>query len=60
MIIQKITSGLVIQNFDTETNKFVDQNFVSDSESDWEDGAGNIIDAPKNDPYLPFDMVQPS
>lgn len=58
MIVNKITTGFVIQKFDTETNKFISQEFVSGDEVDFEDEQGNYVDS--FDEYLPFDMEQPS
>lgn len=64
MKICKHTTGFVTQVWDTETKKWVSQEFVASSECDYEDENGNILD--ENDaffadePYLPFDMVQPS
>ena len=65
MIINKITTGFVIQSFDTEKQAWVSQEFVAGDEVDYEvDGLpinsqdfedrvinGNI--------YLQFNMVQP-
>ena len=64
MIISKITAGFVIQNYDTETGKFMSQEFVAGDEVDYEDENGPIDgdDDQYNgimDAYLPFDMVQP-
>ncbi len=58
MIINKITTGFVIQQFDTEKNQFVSQNFTA-GEVEYENQNGEPVDAPNNEPYLSFDMVQP-
>ena len=58
MIVNKITTGYVIQKFDTETNKFISQEFIAGDEVDFEDEQGNAVDC--FDEYLPFDMEQPS
>jgi hypothetical protein len=67
MIVRKITTGFVIQEFDTETQQFVSQNFTASDGVDWEDEDGNAIDpddfVAKADgtlPYLEFDMVPPA
>ena len=59
MIIKKITTGFVIQTFDTDTNKFVEQEFIAGDEVTHEDEVGNEVSEDLVDPYLPFDMVQP-
>ena len=61
MILHKITVGFVIQNFDTEKNEFVEQEFIAGDEVTWEDNnnnPGSSIDY-STDKYLPFDMKQP-
>ena len=57
MIVNKITTGFVTQQFDTETRKFISQSFTAADSSDFEDEAGN--DADEFSEYLNFDMVQP-
>lgn len=64
MLINKITTGFVIQTFDTEQKKFVSQNFTAGSECDYEDQTGNaveseLLEVEGDEVYLPFDMVQP-
>jgi len=63
MKIRKITSGFVVQEYDTELREWVSQEFVaSDSFSEWEDENGEYIDMVNTSfrqPYLPFVMVQP-
>jgi hypothetical protein len=66
MIVKKITVGFVIQDYDTETEKFVSQEFIAGDQVDWEDEEGTNLDPDdfvvKGDgtlPYLPFEMVQP-
>jgi hypothetical protein len=44
MIINKITTGYVIQQFDTEKQKFVSQEFVAGDEVDWETEVGQPVD----------------
>ena len=57
MIKSKITSGFVIQNFNTETKEFVSQEFFA-GECDFENENGGPTTAFEE--YLPFDMVQPN
>ena len=62
-IIQKITTGFVVQNFDTETNKCVDQHFTAGDDVVWEDLTQEddiVIDSPNDAEYFPYDMVQPN
>lgn len=66
MIVKKITTGFVIQNYDTDTERFVSQEFVAGDQVDWEDEDGQSLNPEefvvKGDgtfPYLPFDMVLP-
>ena len=67
MIVKKVTTGFVIQRYDTETETFVSQEFVAGDQVDWEDEDGKSLDPDdfvvKGDgtlPYLPFDMVPPA
>jgi hypothetical protein len=57
-IIRKVTEGFVIQDYDTEKKRFVNQEFVAGCDCTWENEEGDTIDFLK-DPYLPFDMAQP-
>jgi hypothetical protein len=70
MKINKISTGFVIQVFDTEKQKFIKQEFISSDEVQYENENGNVIKFEemekfnfgpyaKEEPYLPFDMVQP-
>jgi hypothetical protein len=66
MIIKKVTAGFVIQTFDTETRKYVNQEFIAGDVS-YENAVGDSVDpelmqniTDGTEPYLPFDMVQPS
>ena len=62
--MNKITSGFVIQTFDTEKNVFTAQKFVAGYECTWKTMEGEtllrtpIILTPI-EPVLNFDMVQP-
>ena len=64
MKINKITTGFVIQTWDTELNKWIAQEFVAGDETNYEKIGGTSVDpneiwpdVPK--PYLPFDMKPP-
>jgi len=70
MKIKKITTGFVIQTFDTDTGKYVNQEFVAGDQVDYENQKGVTLDPlmmenlnfgpyAANEPYLSFDMVQP-
>jgi hypothetical protein len=66
MIIEKITTGYVIQRFDTDLQDWVSQEFVAGDECVYEvEGAGiNVADfearvVDNQEPYLPYQMVQP-
>ena len=69
--IHKITTGFVTQVFDTEKGMFVSQNFTAANCSDYENPTGTTLYAAEleqynfgpyaeSEPYLPFDMVQPT
>jgi len=66
MLINKITDGFVIQTYDTETNKWTEQQFIAGDSCELEDTEGNCLEddflvrGDKTAPYLPFDMVQTS
>jgi len=70
MIIKKITHGFVVQVFDTNTSKFVSQEFVAGDDCAYEDKAGNPVELslfevydPLKDQlveaYFPYNMIQP-
>jgi hypothetical protein len=66
MLLKKVTTGFVVQTFDTEKQKFVSQEFVAGDQCDYENEDGEIVDCelfarPDGvEDYLPYDMVQPS
>lgn len=67
MEVRKVTVGFVTQVFDTETGKWVSQEFTANDQVDWEDMDGNTIDPDDfvatqegKIPYLCFDMKDPS
>ena len=55
---KKITVGFVIQNYN-EAGICISQEFIAGDQVDYEDANGNPTDAPENEVYQPFDMVQP-
>lgn len=57
MIINKITTGFVVQKFDTDIRQFVSQEFIAGDQVEFENEAGEQVES--FDSYLPFDMVQP-
>lgn len=70
MIYNKITTGFVIQQFDTEKNAYISQEFIAGVQVDYENKTGEALDleelgdqgfGPHSEvePYLPFTMVQP-
>lgn len=59
MLVKKITTGYVLQVYDTKLGKFVSQEFVASDIVDHEDLLGNPVEEDLVPDYLPFDMVQP-
>jgi hypothetical protein len=65
MKINKITTGFVIQTYDTELNQWTAQEFVAGGQTDYEEAnTGQILDPGKiwagsDEPYLPCLMHQP-
>ena len=64
MLVNKVTTGFVIQVFDTELKRFVSQEFVAGDDCQYEDKDGDPVDRKAlevdgKEAYLPFDMVQP-
>lgn len=60
MLVKKITHGFVVQQFDTETNKFLGQVFYAgDSEYENEDDEPIELTEEILALYEPFDMIQP-
>lgn len=43
MIVRKITTGFVVQEFDGDTGRCVSQEFIAGDQVDWEDRQGNAI-----------------
>ena len=63
MIVNKITTGFVIQTFDTESKRFTSQNFVAGDcvyeDADGEPVESKLLEVDSKEVYLPFDMAQP-
>jgi hypothetical protein len=66
VIINKITTGFVIQRFDTDLQKFVSQEFIASEAEEYETENETQIDYKDflsllkvKEPYLHFDMEQP-
>lgn len=58
MRVKKITTGFVVQTYDTDLECCVNQEFVAGDQVDWEDEDGNTINADTSLPYQPFNMIQ--
>lgn len=65
MRINKTTYGFVIQTWDTELNRWIDQQFVAGDQTEYEEAATDRTLDPADiwrngpEPYLPFHMKQP-
>jgi hypothetical protein len=62
MKINKITPGFVVQTYDTNTGRCVEQSFIAGDDGDvaYEDHNGDAVDWREDeDACQPFDMVQP-
>lgn len=64
MLVNKITTGFVIQTYNTQTNKCIRQEFVAGDQVEWEDEDGTPIIGPADEdvdieilPYQSFDMA---
>ena len=57
MRVLKITTGSVVQAFDTDTQQFVEQWFQAGDQVEYETESGQPTDS--FDDYLSFDMRQP-
>jgi hypothetical protein len=65
MIITKVIIGFVTQQFDTETRRFVGQEFTASDDKTWERQNGDDLDLSDDtdavdEPYLNMEMVQPN
>jgi hypothetical protein len=59
MLVKKITTGFVIQTYDTVTRKYTGQEFIAGDQVDWEDEHGEKLVECSIREYLTFNMVQP-
>lgn len=64
MIVRKITTGFVVQQFDADTGRCVSQEFVAGEQVEWEDRQGNAISdgdfgIDVEGLYHPLEMKQP-
>jgi hypothetical protein len=64
MILNKITTGFVVQKFDSETGRCLSQEFVAGDQVEWEDQAGNAVEDGQygidlEGLYCPLEMKQP-
>jgi len=62
-MLQKITTGYVVQDFDEKSGKCVDQYFIAGDGCEWvdsENNSGIYIDEPANIEYFPYNMIQPT
>ena len=64
MLVNKITTGFVVQVFDTEKKKFISQEFVGGDPVEYETQDGKpvkseLLEVDGQEVYLPFEMVQP-
>ena len=61
MRIQKITTGFVVQTYETKTGRCVEQSFVAGDDVAYEDTNGDPVDWREDeDACQPLDMVQPT
>ena len=62
MIINKITSGYVVQKYDTLKDAWISQKFIACNDCLYQNENGDVIDEAimgDPEPYLPFNMIQP-
>ena len=66
MLINKITTGFVIQTFDTVQMRFVAQEFVAGNDCAYERAelagrpvSSKLLEVDGEEVYLPYDMKQP-
>lgn len=62
MLQNKITTGFVIQTYDTDKKEWISQEFIAGDQVDYEDEEGIPLDNTDSvicSQYLSFDMVQP-
>ena len=64
MIVNKTTTGFVVQKFDSETGRCLSQEFIASDQVEWEDQKGERIEDGQygidlEGCYYPLDMKQP-
>ncbi len=64
MILNKITTGFVVQKFDSETGRCLSQEFIASDQVEWEDQKGDRIEdgmcgLEREGFYFPLKMKQP-
>lgn len=64
MILNKTTSGFVVQKFESETGGCLSQEFVASDQVEWQDQKGDPIEDGQHGLdlegfYFPLDMKQP-
>jgi hypothetical protein len=64
MILRKITSGFVVQEFDSETGRCLSQEFVAGDQVEWENRQSNLVSdgdfgIDLEELYYPMEMKQP-
>ncbi|MBY0523627.1 MAG: hypothetical protein K2R98_09510 [Gemmataceae bacterium] len=64
MIVRKITTGFVVQEFDSDTGRCLSQEFVAGDQVEWEDRQGNAVSdgdfgIDLAGLYFPLEMKQP-
>lgn len=63
MVLNKVVVGFVVQQYDTEAKRFLNQEFKSSDEVQWEDLDCAPVEPPVGEdgqePYLNMEMVQP-
>lgn len=66
MLLRKVTTGFVVQVFDTKTKRFVSQEFVAGDECEYEDETGDQVESDMfegedgREVYLEYEMKQPN
>ena len=66
MLLRKVTTGFVVQVFDTKTKRFVSQEFVAGDECEYENEIGDPVESDMfegedgQEVYLEYEMKQPN
>jgi hypothetical protein len=64
MIVHKVTTGFVMQEFETDTGRCLSQQFIAEDEVEWADRQGNLVSdgdfgIDLEGLYFPLEMKQP-